>query len=108
MMALRSFSVHMNAGKTDDPMRPTLLSCDACHGKLAHTLLPVHDANSPVFLANQVKTCGGCHHNPDYEKSFWESVHGVGLSKLGLNVGPVCAIATGHTAFIARPTRGRH
>lgn len=86
--AIRADSVHVNADKTD-PAHPTTLTCDKCHGQLAHSLLPVQDPNSPVYLGNQVKTCGGCHEV--HEKSFLASVHGKGLTKLGLDVGPVCA-----------------
>ena len=87
--ALRAESVHTHAEKTENPKQPTILTCDKCHGQLAHSLLPVRDPKSPVYLGNQVQTCGGCHE--EMKKSFLASVHGKALTKLGLIVGPVCA-----------------
>ena len=55
-----SLSDHHAAGPRNESGEGTLLSCDACHGELAHGLLPVKDAQSPVHLQNQIQKCGGC------------------------------------------------
>ena len=92
-------SVHAEAGLAENSKLGGLLSCNQCHGQLVHRLLPPRDPNSPVYLASQVQTCGRCH--GEHEKTFLASVHGQGLTKLGLNVGPVCAdchVRTGSTA----------
>jgi cytochrome b subunit of formate dehydrogenase/uncharacterized membrane protein len=85
--------VHEKAGPRVNPADPmsegTLLECAACHGKLAHKLLPVHSKQSPVFLDNQVQTCGHCHE--DHLQTYITSVHGKGLYQMGLDVVPSCA-----------------
>jgi cytochrome b subunit of formate dehydrogenase len=112
MIDLRK-SVHATAGMTDNPKERTLLTCDKCHGPLAHSLLPLHlppdakspigkkNPDSPVELEKQVEMCGGCHSKSggettlanafDAKETFLQSVHGQGLKKSGLSVGPVCA-----------------
>ncbi len=96
--------VHAKAGDKDDRGLKTPLACSKCHGSPAHHILPVRDSKSPVFLDNQVKTCGGCH--PEHLKTYEESVHGQGLSKLGLLVTAVCANCHGaHGIYHGADTR---
>ncbi len=97
-------SVHAKAGAKNAQDEGTLLSCDKCHGELAHSLLPVKDPKSPVRLAGQMQTCGGCHQE-NFE-SFLRSVHGQAMEKKGLSVGPGCADCHGsHNVFRARDER---
>ncbi|MHB8900640.1 MAG: hypothetical protein ACYC6Y_17965, partial [Thermoguttaceae bacterium] len=81
--------VHGKAGPRDAQGRGTLLDCSGCHGEVSHHLLPSTDTGSPVFLDNQVKTCGGCHEKD--LASYTTSVHGRGLYALGLLVTASCA-----------------
>lgn len=67
------------------------LSCNECHGEDVHGLLPVKDRHSPVFVNNQVESCGRCHEEKDSKQSYLESVHGQGLQVSGLLVTAVCA-----------------
>ena len=61
-------------------------------------------AKSPVFLDNQIKTCGGCHE--EHLKTYLKSVHGQGLEKLGLMVVPACADCHGaHGVYRAVDSR---
>ena len=83
--------VHAKAGQKDDRGLGTPLSCDKCHGSPAHHILPVRDSKSPVFLDNQVKTCGASRCHPEHRETYEQSVHGQGISKLGLLVTAVCA-----------------
>src|SRR5271157_5556468 len=53
-------SVHAKAGPKNALGEGTLMNCDQCHGELAHRLLPVKDAKSPVHLEAQIQTCGSC------------------------------------------------
>jgi cytochrome b subunit of formate dehydrogenase len=99
-------SMHAKAGARNAQDEGTLLSCDKCHGQLAHSLLPVKNGKSPVavLLEGQVKTCGGCHETQ--MKTFLSSVHGQGMVKMGLLVGPACANCHGsHNVFLARDQR---
>ncbi len=91
-------SVHAKAVETSDPQRRTVLACDQCHGKLAHSLLPVKDPKSPVHLKGQIEHCGGCH--GEELKTFLASVHGQAIKKKGLSTGqpggpPGCATCHG-------------
>ena len=81
--------VHDKAGPKNERGRGTMLSCDKCHGKVSHNLLPIKDPGSPVFIDNQVKVCGSCHEK-DYE-SYTKNAHGMGLYKMGLQVTASCA-----------------
>jgi cytochrome b subunit of formate dehydrogenase len=81
--------MHAKAGKGAEGGPGTLLACSKCHGEKVHGMLPVRDEHSPVFLENQVKVCGGCHE--EYLETYNRSVHGLGLSELGLMVTASCA-----------------
>lgn len=81
--------VHGKAGPKNEQGVGTALSCNACHGKDVHGLLPVTDRHSPVFVNNQVEGCGQCHEPA--KQSYLESVHGQGLQTSGLLVTAVCA-----------------
>ncbi len=97
-------SVHAKAGEKNALGEGSLMNCAQCHGELAHRLLPVKDAKSPVHLEAQIQTCGGCHQ--ENLESFLRSVHGQALEKKGLSVGPVCANCHGsHNVFRARDER---
>ncbi|MHB0959404.1 MAG: cytochrome b/b6 domain-containing protein [Pirellulaceae bacterium] len=65
------------------------LSCAACHHEDPHQMRRVDDMKSPVFVPNQVETCGHCH------EAAWDeyriSVHGQGLENSGLIKTAVCA-----------------
>jgi len=74
-------------------------SCSSCHG--THDMLPVKQADSPVFKLNLPKTCGTCHDNPkltaEYRMGkseaaghYLDSIHGRAMVKMGLVVAPSC------------------
>jgi len=74
-------------------------SCTSCHG--THDIVPVKQADSPVFKLNLPKTCGACHDNPTLTKEYrmgkteaaghyLDSIHGRALMKMGLIVAPSC------------------
>jgi len=74
-------------------------SCASCHG--THEMVPVKQADSPVFKFNLPKTCGTCHDNPKLAKDYrigeakaaghyLDSIHGKALVKMGLVVAPTC------------------
>lgn len=74
-------------------------SCASCHG--SHEMVPVKQADSPVFKLNLPKTCGTCHDNPKLTKEYrmgqteaaghyLDSIHGRALVKMGLVVAPAC------------------
>ncbi len=81
--------VHAKAGQVNERGQGTMLACDECHGDVSHHTLPVKDYHSPVFVPNQVKTCGACHAK-DF-KTYQQNVHGQGLYKMGLMVTAACA-----------------
>ena len=83
----------------ENPKLGKPLSCDQCHGPPAHSLPSPRNPNSPVYLGNQVRTCGRCH--GEYEKTFLESVHGQALIEMGLDVGPVFANCPRHGIYRA-------
>jgi len=95
--------VHDKAGEKNERGQGTPLRCDKCHGLVSHHTLPVRDKHSPVFLDNQVKTCGGCH--PQHQDEYAQSVHGQGLSKLGLLVTATCADCHGAHGIYRAPDR---
>jgi cytochrome b subunit of formate dehydrogenase/nitrate/TMAO reductase-like tetraheme cytochrome c subunit len=106
-------SEHSAAGPKNALGEGTPMGCVACHGqpplrtRFDHALLPVNDAKSPVAvsLQGQVQTCGRCHE--DHTETFLRSVHGQGIEKMGLSVGPpACANCHGaHNVFL--PTDDR-
>jgi cytochrome b subunit of formate dehydrogenase len=74
-------------------------SCWDCHG--AHDIVPVKQADSPVFKLNLPRTCAKCHSNPglteEYQikypeaaEQYTDSIHGRALLKMGLIVAPSC------------------
>lgn len=74
-------------------------SCASCHG--THEMLPVKQADSPVFKFNLPKTCGTCHDDAKLTKDYkigeakaaghyLDSIHGRALVKMGLIVAPSC------------------
>jgi len=83
--------VHSKAGPKNEQGVGSVLDCNECHGKDVHGLLPVKDFKSPVFVNNQVESCGrgGCHEQG--KQSYLDSVHGQGLQASGLLVTAVCA-----------------
>ena len=95
---------HVKAGPKNDRGEGTLMACEKCHGKVSHHLLAAHDPRSPVFLDNQVETCGGCHQKD--LATYKENVHGHGLYKSGLLVTASCASCHGaHGVYNAADTR---
>lgn len=74
-------------------------NCSDCHG--THNILPKDNPNSSVYPFNLPATCGKCHssekfakkHNipvPEAYQSYMKSIHGVGLSKMGLLLSATC------------------
>lgn len=74
-------------------------SCASCHG--THDMVPVKQADSPVFKLNLPKTCAVCHDNAKLTKDYrmgkteaaghyLDSIHGRALIKMGLVVAPSC------------------
>jgi hypothetical protein len=75
-------------------------TCINCHS--VHDIKLVSDPTSPVYPTNIAQTCGKCHSNPDYMKSFTDlpgltqvadyerSVHYEALSKQGNLSAPTC------------------
>jgi cytochrome b subunit of formate dehydrogenase len=74
-------------------------TCTSCHG--THDIVPVKQADSPVFKLNLPKTCGTCHDDPkltaEYRMGkseaaghYLDSIHGKALVKMGLVVAPSC------------------
>ena len=86
-------SDHVRAGKKDAQGKTGVLSCLECHQEDPHRTLNVRDAQSPVFVNNQVETCGKCHEAAWNE--YRTSVHGEGLEKAGLIQSAVCASCHG-------------
>ncbi len=97
-------SVHAHAGPPNEQGAGTLLECGKCHGANQHHILPVADSRSPVFVNNQVETCGKCHEK--HQASFVKSSHGHGLYQSGLLVTATCASCHGaHAIYFAADTR---
>ncbi len=97
-------SVHAKAGEKDSRGRGLPLDCSKCHGANAHAIFPAKDPQSPVFLNNQVRTCGTCH--PGDQKTYELTVHGLGLNESGLTVTAVCADCHGaHGIYYAADRR---
>jgi cytochrome b subunit of formate dehydrogenase len=74
-------------------------SCQDCHGH--HDIMPVKQADSPVFKMNLPQTCARCHTNanvtaeykmkyPQVGGQYLDSIHGRALLKMGLIVAPSC------------------
>ncbi|MGA1238049.1 MAG: cytochrome b/b6 domain-containing protein [Limisphaerales bacterium] len=74
-------------------------TCADCHG--THHIVPVKNADSPVFKLNLPYTCAKCHSNhdltdeyrikaPNAAEQYLDSIHGRGLLKMGLIVAPSC------------------
>ncbi len=74
-------------------------SCASCHG--SHEIVPVKQADSPVFKLNLPNTCGTCHDNAQLTKEYriaqtnaashyFDSIHGKALVRMGLIVAPAC------------------
>jgi cytochrome b subunit of formate dehydrogenase len=96
--------VHAKAGEQDDRGRRLPLDCGQCHGTNAHAIFPAKDHRSPVFLNNQVRTCGSCH--PEDRQTYENTVHGKGLNESGLMVTAVCADCHGaHGIYYAADRR---
>jgi len=96
--------VHAKAGEKDERGRGLPLDCSNCHGTSAHAILSSKDQHSPVFLNNQVETCGSCH--LEDQKTYEETVHGKGLNESGLLVTAVCADCHGsHGIYYAADRR---
>lgn len=96
--------VHAHAGEKDDRGRGLPLDCRKCHGTNSHAIFAAKDQRSPVYLNNQVRTCGSCH--PDDQKTYEMTVHGKGLNESGLTVTAVCADCHGaHGIYYAADRR---
>lgn len=96
--------VHAKAGEKDEQGRGLPLDCSKCHGMNPHAILSAKDPSSPVFVKNQVKTCGSCHQED--LKTYEETVHGKGLEESGLLVTAVCANCHGaHGIYYAADRR---
>ena len=80
------------------------LDCGTCHGSDLHAMVSVKDPQSPVFVKQQVQTCGHCH--AQGLESYTRSVHGHGLEVSGLLVTAVCSSChRAHGVFPANDTR---
>ena len=96
--------VHAKAGEKDDRGRGLPLDCGKCHGTNPHAIFAAKDQRSPVYLNNQVETCGSCH--PEDQKTYEMTVHGKGLNESGLTVTAVCADCHGaHGIYYAADRR---
>ena len=72
--------------------------CTDCHGK--HNILPANMTKSKIFPNNIPETCGRCHSDKDYMKSYGiatdqlelykQSIHGITLFEKGDRSSPVC------------------
>ncbi|MBC8870256.1 MAG: cytochrome c3 family protein [Planctomycetes bacterium] len=85
--------VHKKAGNGNGQGEKTFLDCNQCHGGNIHGMRPVADPESPVFVRNQVQSCGQCHE--ESLAAYIESVHGHGLEQSGLLTTAVCASCHG-------------
>jgi glutaredoxin len=73
-------------------------TCTDCHG--VHGIRDAHDARSAVYPTNIPATCGHCHADAEYMKSYGiatdqiegyrRSVHGVALLEKGDQAAPAC------------------
>ena len=74
-------------------------TCKDCHG--SHGMVPVRQADSPVFKMNLPQTCSRCHTNanvtreykmkyPTVGAQYLDSIHGRALLQMGLIVAPSC------------------
>jgi predicted CXXCH cytochrome family protein len=90
-------SIH---GMSNAMGKSSAATCASCHGN-AHELVPVRQADSPVFKLNLPKTCATCHNdakltdeyriaNAHAAKNYLDSIHGKALLKMGLIVAPSC------------------
>ena len=96
--------VHAKAGEKDDRGRGLPLDCGKCHGTNPHAIFAARDQRSPVYLNNQVRTCGSCH--SEDQKTYEMTVHGRGLNESGLTVTAVCADCHGaHGIYYAADRR---
>lgn len=94
---------HSKATKAADGSA-TALQCGECHGSQHHALRSHREAESPMFLDQQVKRCGECH-KKDHE-TYLQSVHGRGLTESGLLVTASCSSCHGgHGMFKANDER---
>ena len=101
--ALRK-GVHHAAGERNEKGAGTPLDCGKCHGKNLHSMPPVRDRRSPVFLDNQVEVCGACHEK--FLATYDRGVHGRGLHESGLQITAVCADCHGaHDIYYAADKR---
>ncbi|MEW6128568.1 MAG: cytochrome c3 family protein [Acidobacteriota bacterium] len=88
-------SVHGKRIKQGDAKPAT---CISCHG--AHGIREVNNPNAPVFALNVAQTCGQCHANAEYMKSYGiptdqlhkynQSVHAEALIKKQDLSAPTC------------------
>lgn len=85
--------VHAKAGAKDPQGQGTTLQCSQCHGGDMHRLLPAVNAESPLSVENQVKTCGHCHDK--YQKSYLDGIHGHALVDAGLKATASCTACHG-------------
>ena len=101
-------SDHVRAGKKDAQGKTGVLSCLECHHEDPHRMLNARDAHSPVYVNNQVETCGKCHEAAWGE--YRTSVHGEGLTRAGLVTTAVCANCHGTHAIVkaANPASQLH
>ncbi len=98
--------VHAKAGAKDAQGQGTALQCNQCHGGEAHRLLPTADARSPLFVDNQVNTCGHCHEKD--QQSYRDSIHGHALYQAGLKTTASCADCHGaHGIYWAADKRSK-
>jgi predicted CXXCH cytochrome family protein len=75
-------------------------ACVSCHGN--HDIVPVKDAHSAVSRRNAASLCTTCHNQGqaalknaklsphDVSKNYPDTIHGEGLAKRGLTLGPTC------------------
>ena len=86
-------SVHSKAVAVDGQSEKAALGCTGCHGDDVHGMRPVTDMSSPVFVKNQVQSCGRCHEKD--LKEYLDSVHGHGLERSGLLTTAICSSCHG-------------
>jgi cytochrome b subunit of formate dehydrogenase/glutaredoxin len=101
--ALRK-GVHHAAGERNELGAGTPLDCLKCHGQNVHGMLPARAPGSPMYLEQQVATCGDCH--KPFLETYQACLHGRGLFESGLTVVAVCADCHGaHDIYYAADRR---
>ncbi|HLF13804.1 MAG TPA: cytochrome c3 family protein [Bacteroidota bacterium] len=111
---LLAASVH---GKGSVSGKESIVQCATCHN--AHGVVPVDNVSSPVYPLNVTKTCGKCHSNPSYMRTYnpalpvdqvekyRTSVHGKRNAKGDRKVAECASCHGGHEIRSAKDVKSR-